>query len=111
MAVTLTARSVGVMVSAALAAGWLGASLTHEPAPAQASRVVTTRSEPMPVPHAEKLRERMAEPPRPSRGRNPFVYGARTTTRRDHQQHGDESVAPPPPPLPMAPPVPIFKLS
>jgi hypothetical protein len=112
MAVTLTARSVGVMVLAALAAGWLGASLTRESAPAQTSRSVTaTRADPMPVPHAERLRERMAEPPLPSRGRNPFVYGARTATIRDHQRHGDESVAPAPPPVPLAPPVPIFKLS
>jgi hypothetical protein len=112
MVITLTTRSVGVMVSAALAAGWLGASLTHEPAPAQASRsVVAKRPEPMPVPHAEKLRERMAEPPVPSRGRNPFVYGTRTATSRDHQQHGHEAVAPAPLPIPLAPPVPIFRLS
>ena len=113
MAVTLTARSIGVMVSAALAAGWMGASLMREPAPAQSLRsTAPQRSEPMPVPHADKLRERMAEPPLPSRGRNPFVYGARTATIRDHQQHGDESVTPPPPVImPVAPPVPIFKLS
>ena len=64
------------------------------------------------MPHAEKLRERLAEPPLPSRGRNPFVYGARTAPAiRDHQQHGDEAVAPPPPPAPFVPPPPVFKLS
>jgi hypothetical protein len=114
MAVTLTARSIGLMVSAALAAGWAGASLTHESAPAQSVRsALAKRSEPpMPAPRAERLRERMAEPPLPRRGRNPFVYGARSAAIRDHQQHGDESVAPPsPPPMTVAPPVPIFKLS
>ena len=113
MAVTLTTRSVGMMISAALAAGWLGASLTHEAAPAQSPRGAVTRrsAEPMPVPHAEILRERLATPPLPSRGRNPFVYGTRAATVRDHQRHGDESVAPPPPPMPPAPFVPIFRLS
>lgn len=113
MAVTLTGRSVGLMVSVALAAGWLGASLTHEAAPAQARSSAARHSpEPIPVRHAERLRERMAEPPLPSRGRNPFVYGARTATIRDHQQHGDEAVAPASPsPMPVEPPAPIFKLS
>lgn len=113
MAITLTPRSIGLIVSTALAAGWLGASVTQQPTPAQsASRSVTKRSEPMSVPRAEKLRERLAEPPLPSRGRNPFVYGARTApATRDHQQHGDEAVAPPPPAAPYVPPPPVFKLS
>ena len=113
MAITLTPRSIGLIVSTALAAGWLGASVTQQPTPSQsASRSVATRAEPMGVPRAEKLRERLAEPPLPSRGRNPFVYGARTApAARDHQQHGDEAVAPPPPPEPSVPPPPVFKLS
>ena len=113
MAVTLTTRSVGLIVTTALAAGWLGASLTQPPAPAQSrSRAVTTRSEPMRVPQAEKLRELLAAPPLPSRGRNPFVYGARSApVIRDHQQHGNEAVMPPAPLVPFEPPPPVFKLS
>jgi len=113
MAVTLTTRSVGLIVTTALAAGWLGASLTQQPAPAQSrSRAVTTRSEPMRVPQAEKLRELLAAPPLPSRGRNPFVYGARSApVIRDHQQHGSEAVMPAAPLVPFEPPPPVFKLS
>jgi hypothetical protein len=69
----------------------------------------------MTVPPAEKLRERLAEPPLPSRGRNPFVYGvARSAPAiRDHQRHGDEAVdlSPPPSSTPAVPPPPVFKLS
>jgi hypothetical protein len=113
MAITLTPRSIGLIVSTALAAGWMSASVTQQPAPAQSpSRSVTKRAEPMTVPRAEKLRERLAEPPLPSRGRNPFVYGVRTApVIRDHQQHGDEGVAALPPPAPYVPPPPVFKLS
>ena len=113
MAITLTRRSIGLIVSTALAAGWFSASVTQPSAPAQApSRSGAKRSEPLTVPHAEKLRERLAEPPLPSRGRNPFVYGARTApVIRDHQQHGDEGVTPAPPPAPYVPPPPVFKLS
>jgi hypothetical protein len=115
MAVTLTTRSVALMVSTALAAGWLGASLTQPPPPAQAPlrSIATKRSvDARPVPRAEALREALAQPPLPSRGRNPFVYGARTApATRDHQQHGDEGVLPPAPLVPVAPPLPVFKLS
>jgi hypothetical protein len=112
MAVTLTARSIGMIAATAVAAGWLGATLTQPPLPEQSSGGSSARRsvEPETVPRAEKLRERLAEPPLPSRGRNPFVYGARTAPlTRDHQQHGDEAVAPAPPPV--APLPPIFKLS
>ena len=113
MAITLTPRSIGLIVSTALAAGWIGASATQQPAPSQStSRSVAKRSEPMSVPHAEKLRERLAEPPLPSRGRNPFVYGARTApVIRDHQQHGAEGVALAAPPPPSLPPPLVFKLT
>jgi len=114
MAVTLTTRSVALMVSTALAAGWLGASLTQPPPPAQApARSITTKRavDARPVPRAEALREALAQPPLPSRGRNPFVYGARTApVIRDHQQHGEEAVAVVPA-APLVPPPPIFKLS
>jgi hypothetical protein len=102
------------MVSTALAAGWLGASLTQPPPPAQApARSIATKRnvDARPVPRAEALREALAQPPLPSRGRNPFVYGARTApVIRDHQQHGDEGVAVVPA-APVVPPAPIFKLS
>jgi hypothetical protein len=115
MAITLTPRSIGLIVSTALAAGWFSASATQPPAPAQlASRAVAKRAEPAIVPRAEKLRELLAAPPLPSRGRNPFVYGARMApVIRDHQQHGDEGVAPPPPlaSAPYVPPPPVFKLT
>jgi hypothetical protein len=114
MAVTLTTRSVGVMVSAALTAGWIGATLTNDPAPAQSPRSsITARStDAAPVRHTEKLRERMAEPPLPSRGRNPFVYAVPTATIRDHQVHGNESpAAAAMTAMPLAPPAPTFRLS
>jgi len=102
------------MVSTALAAGWLGASLTQPPAPAQspARSIATKRSvDARPVPRAETLREALAQPPLPSRGRNPFVYGPRTAPAiRDHQAHGDETVAVAPA-APLVPPPPVFKLS
>jgi hypothetical protein len=116
MAVTLTARSIGFIVTTALAAGWLGASVTQPEPPAQSSSMSNTRraAESRPVPHADKLRELLATPATPQRGRNPFVYGSRTTTTvRDHQQHGDESVArgDVAPAMPLVPPPPIFRLS
>jgi hypothetical protein len=116
MAVTLTPRSVILIVSTAVAAGWLGASLTQPPPPAQAparSIAVKRGGDARPVPRAEALREALAQqPPLPSRGRNPFVYGARTApVIRDHQQHGDEGVMPAAPLVPVAPPAPVFKLS
>jgi hypothetical protein len=103
------------MLAAALGAGWLAASVTQPDAPAQSSSPAGMRRsvEPRPVPRAETLRERMAEPPLPSRGRNPFVYGSRSRTpaTRDHQQHGDEVAAPPAMLEPPPPPAPVFKLS
>lgn len=115
MAVTLTSRSIGLLVATALAAGWLGASLTQPAPPAQSASVAPARrpAAPRPVPRADKLRELLASPPLPSRGRNPFVYGPRTApAARDHQQHGNEIVAPAQPPaMPAEPPAPIFKLS
>lgn len=113
MAVTLTSRSIGLIVSTALAAGWLSASLTQPTAPAQSPAASSSLRavDAEPVPRAETLRDRLTDPPLPSRGRNPFVYGSRSVTRsiRDHQQHGDEAVTPPP--MPVIPPAPIFKLS
>ena len=114
MAVTLTPRSVGLMVAAALATGWLGASLTQDTAPAQSSRPAGPRplGVPAAMPRAENLRQRLSEPPLPSRGRNPFVYGARApmpSSVRD--QHDAPIEAPPMAVAPYVPPMPVFKLS
>ena len=114
MAVTLTTRSVGMIAATAVAVGWLGATLMQPAVPEQSLRGSSAKrsAEPQVVPRADRLRERLAEPPLPSRGRNPFVYGARTVpATRDHQLHGIEAVAPAPLPMPVAPPPPIFKLS
>ena len=113
MAVTITSRMAGLMVAGALAAGWVGASLTQSAPPQQAPRPsAAVRPAETQVPRAEKLRERLAVPPLPSRGRNPFVFAPRVTTIRDHQQHGTEAAAPAPaPPVPLPPPLPVFKLS
>ena len=47
MAITLTPRSVGLIVSTALAAGWMGASVTQQPTPAQSTtRPVAKRPAP-----------------------------------------------------------------
>jgi len=102
------------MVAAALAAGWVGASLTQSAPPQQAPRPsASVRPVETQVPRAEKLRERLVVPPLPSRGRNPFVFAPRTTGIRDHQQHGAEDIAPAPAPpaVPLPPPMPVFKLS
>ena len=112
MAITFTPRSVGLIVSAALAAGWLGASVTQQPTPAQST----------PRPVAKRAEPRVCLPPRNcARGwRNrrcraaeetlSFTERAPRPSIRDHQQHGDEGVAPPPP-APSVPPPPVFKLS
>jgi hypothetical protein len=116
MAVVLTTRSVGLVVAAALAAGWLGSSISQRLSPAPSApaqggtRALGTTAT---VPRAEKLRERMADPPLPSRGRNPFVYGARRPApspsyRRDR---ADEAVAPMATPTILEPPAPVFRLS
>ena len=114
MAVTLTPRGVGLMVAAALATGWLGASLTQDTAPSQSSRAAGPRplGVPAALPRATNLRQRLSEPPPPGRGRNPFVYGARAPMRpsaRDQQYAPTE--APSIAVAPDVPPMPIFKLS
>jgi len=114
MALTLTPRVVGLMVAAALATGWVGASITQDTAPAQSSRASGLR--PLGVtaatPRAENLRKRLSEPPPPGRGRNPFVYGARAPMR---PSVGDRQYAAPETPsiaaAPYVPPMPVFKLS
>jgi hypothetical protein len=104
------------MVAAALAAGWMGASIAQGPSAEQSTgassgpRALGTA----PILRAENLRQRLAEPPLPSRGRNPFVFGARPSARptglRDRSDARAEMpetpVYEPPPPA-----QPVFKLS
>ena len=114
MAVTLTPRIAGLMVAAALATGWLGASLTQDAAPAQSSSPSGPRplGAPAAMPRAENLRQRLSEPPLPNRGRNPFVYGARAPMRSSARDQQYEPVdAPPLAVAPYVPPMPVFKLS
>ena len=114
MALVLTPRSVGLMVAAALAAGWVGATITQEVPPAQSSRVTGPRAlGTAPVPHAEILRERLKEPPLPSRGRNPFVFGARPPrSSSSFRDRVETPIAPAPMAAePYVPPMPVFKLS
>ena len=114
MAVTLTPRFVGLMVAGALATGWMDASLTQDNAPAQSSRPAGPRplGTAAAMPRAEHLRQRLSEPPLPSRGRNPFVYGARAPVRsagRD-QQYAPADTQPVAAAV-YVPPMPVFKLS
>jgi hypothetical protein len=115
MALVLTPSSVGLMVAAALAAGWLSATLTQSPPPAQSSRPGGVRAlGTAPIPHAEILRERLKEPPLPSRGRNPFVFGARAPRSSASPAFRDREApvaAPPMAAVPYEPPMPVFKLS
>jgi hypothetical protein len=117
MQMTFTPRLVGLIAIAALGIGWFGSSVTHDRG-AQQSRVPSgvraLGSGPATVPRAEKLRQRLVEPPVPGRGRNPFVYGTRvaprSTSYRDRSPEAEAPVAPPAP-APEAPAVPLFRLS
>jgi hypothetical protein len=119
MAVALTART-GLIVVAALAVGWVSGSISQSPAPAQQSVRGTSSTGPRPlgsstVPRAEKLREQLKEPPLPSRGRNPFVYGSRRSapvTNSSYRDRAEEPMtAPMAAPIPEAPRLPVFRLS
>jgi hypothetical protein len=118
MAAQLTPRFVGLMVTGALLAGWMGASLTQPAVPAQSGRVSAGphpigTAPPSIVQQAERLRQHMAQPPQPARGRNPFTYGPRVPSHRSLSDHEARVVeAPPPlPVVPAPPPMPVFKVS
>jgi hypothetical protein len=103
------------MVAAALAIGWMGSSLTQAPPSAQATGDSGLRplgGQPSVAPRTEQLRQRLSEPPTPSRGRNPFVFSSRAprpTAFRDREPEA----APPAvaAPVVMAAPLPVFRLS
>lgn len=116
MNVILTPRLVGLMVAASLAVGWMGSSLTQTPAPAPAP----ANSGPRPLggqagvaPRTEQLRQRLSEPPTPSRGRNPFVFSSRAPRTGAFRERTPEPEAAPAatPPAAVAAPMPIFRLS
>jgi len=118
MPVTLTPRLVGLMVAVSLTVGWMGSSLTQNSAPAQAPSERTLRplgGQPVGPPQAEVLRQRLNEPPMPSRGRNPFVYSSRAprpSAYRDREREPEAAPAPVmAPPMPIAAPLPVFRLS
>jgi hypothetical protein len=115
MQMSFTPRSVGLIAIAALGIGWYGSSVTHD-STAQQSRgssgIRALGSGPAAVPRAEKLRERLVEPPVPGRGRNPFVYGARVAAPpASRSDRPSEPAAPVDAPVPEAPAVPAFRLS
>lgn len=116
MPLTLTPRTAGLMVALALATGWMGASVTQRPEPAQSSRGSgiprPIGSSENTVPRAETLRQRLVEPPLPSPGRNPFVYGSRAPMRPTSYRDRDVArMAAPPVAVELPPQRPIFKLS
>jgi len=119
MNVTLTPRVVGLMVAASLAVGWMGSSLTQGPAPAQSQSTAGVRplgGQPAVAPRTEALRQRLSEPPMPSRGRNPFVFSTRAPRPgayrdRDREPEAAPAAAVAPPAMPMATPLPVFRLS
>lgn len=116
MEVTLTARSIGLIVASALAAGWIGASALQEPAPAQARTAGSARrplGASIAVPRADRLKERAPMAPMPNLGRNPFVYGTRAPRPAASYER---AVAPAPaapiiPVVPTEPPPPAIRLS
>lgn len=119
MTAQLTPRFVGLLVTGALLTGWMSASLTQAPPPAQSSRAGSTLrpigASPTLVQQAERLRQHMAQPPQPARGRNPFAYGPHVPLHTSSTDHGARAADPPPqmamPIAPPPPPLPVFKLS
>lgn len=115
MVVSVSARTVGFVVAAALAGTWFGVTVSEQVAREQVARVPAgTRpigSQTATVPQADKLRQRLAEPPLPQRGRNPFVYGSRAARRPSMRDQSPDPIAAAAPPAVLAPPVPMFRLS
>lgn len=103
------------MVAAAVAAGWLGASLAQPPAAGQSPSNPTGPrpiGSPAAVPRAETLRDRVVAPPLPSRGRNPFVFGTRATNAPTPLRGRPEApIEEPALSAEALPPMPVFKLS
>lgn len=118
--ITMQPRTVGLIVAAALATGWLmGGGATPQEPPVDRSRgpasVRPLGTSPTPVaPYTHKLRERLKDQPTtPERGRNPFVYGSRGGSRPSTSGRSTpaEPEATTPEPAPFVPPAPMFRLS
>jgi hypothetical protein len=112
----MTRQFVTLTIGSALAVGWLSATLTQTAPPAQSGRasggVHPLGSPPTIVQQAERLRQHLAQPPQPNRGRNPFVYGPRVPVRSSSRGDRDNAPAEAPPPPPIAPPpLPIFRVT
>lgn len=110
---SFTPRSVGLIAAAAVAAGWLGASLTNE-TPAAQVRVPAAppRAQAAVVmPRAERLREHAPSAPQPKGSRNPFVYGQRVARPAVPTFSRAEVPAPVEMPTPLPPPAPMLRLS
>lgn len=109
-------RSVAWIAVVALAAGWTGKSLTTPEPPAQAERPSGPRplGSNVPMPQAERLHDRATVAPLPSRGRNPFVYGARSAARPSGSSRDTAMMAAPAPapaPVVTEPPTPVLRLT
>jgi len=116
MVVAMRPRTVGLIVAAALATGWLmGGATSQESSVDQASRGPSRArplgTNPPATPYTSKLRERMKEQPTmPQRGRNPFVYGARGARTAGRYDPPAEPAAAIPSPEPVEQ-LPMFRLS
>ena len=113
---TVSSRTVVMVATLALLAGWFGASVTQNVSRGQAAPVRRTirpiGTSAATPPTAEKLRERKSDAPLPERGRNPFVYGARaarTDSVRDREP--SDTTAVPQPEAVASPPAPVFRLA
>jgi len=121
MVIAMRPRTVGLIVAAALATGWLmGGGATSQEPPVDRGRgqssVRPLGTSPTPVaPYTNKLRERMKDQPAtPERGRNPFVYGPRGGSRPSMSGRASRSAEPEaamPTIAPLVPPAPMFRLS
>jgi hypothetical protein len=116
MAMSFTPRSVGLIAIAALGFGWLGSSVTHDSVPRQSRSFSGARpiGSSVPVqPRAEKIRERVTQTPLPQRGRNPFVYGSRVSSRPTSfgERTPERETAAIASPAPAQPPPPVIRLS
>lgn len=117
MIIDMSPTSIGrFIIATGAAAGWLITSAVTQEAPEvpesqpSVARPIETGGVP-PAQLSDALRERLAEPVLPERGRNPFTYGARAAApSRDGALELSEPDATIPA-EPAAAPLPVFKLS
>lgn len=114
MAIQISAKAAGLVLAAAVAGVWFGASITDNAVREQNARASSGArplgSSPIVAPKTEALRRRVTEPPSPARGRNPFTYAPRSAPRsapRDASREAAAMAAP----LLAVPTGPTFRLS